>query len=402
MEMSESVNVDSDVVLDENGNPIPPLTEDDIIYIDDGNFSEAEDESETLEAQQQIENEQNTPDDDSLISFEGHTDSVYCVKWHPLLPNLVASGGGDDKAFIWDSTTGKSVCELAGHKDSITALGFNRDGKLLATGSYDGTVKIWDSTNGQLVANLEGPSDGIEFISWHPKGNVILGGSIDTTCWMWLSNGTCMNVFGGHSEPVTVGDFTPDGKFVITCSADGSTKLWDPKTAKPLLNIQGHGYHDGPIIAMQIHAATNAIITGSVDSTARIANYSTGKILGTLKGHKDSVEAVGINPSLPYAATASLDKNVNVWDLNTLQLRLSCAHDDGVTRMQWHPKEAPLLISSSKDRTLRMWDCRSGTCVTTWKGHTNTILDFDISADCTRIATGADDQSSLIFKMLEN
>lgn len=54
--------------------------------------------------------------------------------------------------------------ELSGHKDSITCVGFNYDGKLVATGSYDGKVNIWETWTGNLVKTLEGPGDGIEVL----------------------------------------------------------------------------------------------------------------------------------------------------------------------------------------------------------------------------------------------
>ena len=76
-----------------------------------------------------------------IQKFEGHSDSVYCVA---MSPNgaVGASGGGDDKAFIWSSTDGSMIHELSGHTDSITDLQFNAQGNLLATASYDQTVKV--------------------------------------------------------------------------------------------------------------------------------------------------------------------------------------------------------------------------------------------------------------------
>jgi WD40 repeat protein len=40
-------------------------------------------------------------DDDSLQAFEGHGDAVLAVAWSPTQPDLVATGGQDDKAYLW-------------------------------------------------------------------------------------------------------------------------------------------------------------------------------------------------------------------------------------------------------------------------------------------------------------
>lgn len=39
---------------------------------------------------------------------------VYSVHVCPTNPDLVASGGGDDKAFLWSAPTGDVIAELSG------------------------------------------------------------------------------------------------------------------------------------------------------------------------------------------------------------------------------------------------------------------------------------------------
>jgi WD40 repeat protein len=48
-----------------------------------------------------------------------------------------------------------------------------------------------------------------------------------------------MNVFAGHSSSVTTGQFTPDGKKIVSGSEDTSLIVWDPKTATSILKITG-------------------------------------------------------------------------------------------------------------------------------------------------------------------
>jgi ribosome assembly protein SQT1 len=98
---------------------------------------------------------------------------VYAVAWSAKHPDLVATGGGDDMAFIWRVGTAAlwgsqhnahfimhisidlsilmcqvgedafeenhgHTLELAGHTDSVVALSFSSSGELLATGGMDG------------------------------------------------------------------------------------------------------------------------------------------------------------------------------------------------------------------------------------------------------------------------
>ena len=47
----------------------------------------------------------------------------------------------------------------AGHTDSVSAVAFSRDGKLVAVGGMDGRVNVWDVETGELSASLEGPDE---------------------------------------------------------------------------------------------------------------------------------------------------------------------------------------------------------------------------------------------------
>ena len=58
----------------------------------------------------------------------------------------------------------------------------------------------------------------------------MLAGGHDGSAWMWAANGQVMQVFSGHTAPVTCGGFTPDAKSVITGSEDSTIIVWDPKT----------------------------------------------------------------------------------------------------------------------------------------------------------------------------
>ena len=122
--------------------------------------------------------------------FEGHKDSLYAVSGTPSKtlrngkrgPALMATGGGDDVAILWNAETGKQIARLEGHTDSVVAIVFNNTGEYVATGGYDSCVKIWQARGpktGTLIATLEGPGQEIEWIKWHPKGDVILAGSAD-------------------------------------------------------------------------------------------------------------------------------------------------------------------------------------------------------------------------------
>jgi ribosome assembly protein SQT1 len=186
------------------------LNEDLVEIIDDGaDHEDPESDTEVDETgmevidEEVIQEEAIPTNDNASFTFTEHTDSVCCVAIHPFDHFIVATGGCDDRAYLWRFSKSENPTEeqwcfpLLGHSDTVTAISFNFNGKLLLTGSYDGTVRIWDVQTKQQIQILEGPED-IEWASWHPKGNAVIAGSKDGTVWLWLThNGQCIQVFAG-------------------------------------------------------------------------------------------------------------------------------------------------------------------------------------------------------------
>eukprot|EP00798_Chlamydomonas_sp_ICE-L_P020057 gene20057-26775_t len=344
--------------------------------------------------------------DDSLHSFEGHEDSVLAVAWSPTHPGMVATGGQDDKAFLWqvgedafDRSESLATCELVGHTDSVASIAFNSSGSLVATGGMDGVVKIWNSSNGNLVSTLEGSGGAIEWVSWHPKGDVVLAGTEDFSMWMWQAqSGNCMQVFSGHQGVVSSGQFTHDGKSVVSTGGedDCSLRVWNPKTGECTLTLQNHPYHTSAITCSAVSADSAVVLTGADNGGVIMANIQTGRILGPLHGHEESVEAVGFSAQVDLAASASVDQKLLIWDCATLGQRGDIKHPGAITRMVFHPV-TPLLFTSCTDGMIRCVDIRTSTVVRTYAGHTNAVQGLALSPSADMFISGGDDHTAKVF-----
>ncbi|KAL5708397.1 hypothetical protein ACHQM5_019196 [Ranunculus cassubicifolius] len=336
--------------------------------------------------------------DDSVHLFTGHTGELYALASSPTQPLLVATGGGDDKTFLWKIGHGDWAQELPERHDSVSSLAFSSDGKLLASGGLDGLIQIWDVSSGSLKCKLEGPGSGIEWVRWHPRGHVVLAGFEDSTVWMWNADKNAyLNMFSGHGSSVTCGDFTPDGKTICTGSDDASLRIWDPKEGTNK-EVKGHYYHREGLTCMAITKDSARAITGSKDGSVHMVNITTGKVISSLTGHTDSVECVGLCQSFPWAATGSMDNKLLIWDLNYSSIHSTCQHEEGVTCLAWIGSSIHVATGSG-DGIVRIWDSRSGECVKEFRGHSDVIQSITVTADGEHIVSVSIDGTARAFEL---
>ena len=67
---------------------------------------------------------------------------------------LLASGGYENTARIWDVTSGQCKKTLKGHKDTIWGLDV-LNSNVLVSGSADQTIKMWDISTGRNTKTIK-------------------------------------------------------------------------------------------------------------------------------------------------------------------------------------------------------------------------------------------------------
>eukprot|EP01033_Poteriospumella_lacustris_P007561 gene7561-5438_t len=395
----------------------------DDIPMDDDEDADVPDEMDEVIREEEVnEDAEVVVEDVSYFTCNLHSDATYCIAVHPTIPNLILTGGVDDKAFLWEvprqmsSDAAGSVdiphTEILGHTDTVTSVGFNFNGSQFLTGSYDGTVRIYNVETKELVITLEGPED-IEWAKWHNRGNAVIAGSKDGTVWLWLShNGQCMQVFTGHAGLVNCGGFTLDGKMIITGAEDCSLRVWMPKTGvcKKVF--------DTPRAAVTcVSFSDDTFLAGSEDGYAYLFSQSSLKQVCSLAHASDdsaedsvAVECVGFsNSSFRWMATGGMNQEMKVWE-QTGVCRCVCPHEGGVVALEWHPT-LPYIITASLDRFVRVWDGRNGALLLKLSGHQESVTNLTLahlsfgdsigeeSTAPNAIVTVSDDNTSKVFRV---
>ena len=221
-----------------------------------------------------------------------------------------------DKISIYDLTTGHYVKGFEYFfAPGLIHLDVSPNGKNFASGSdYSHNVKIWNIETGTLVNELEGHTDTILSITYSPDGRYIASGSRDGTVRLWCAlTGKEIKKFFGHKYGTVVSAFFTNGKFLFAnpfSSDDGETsKIWDIETGKEVV-VDGLGCFLG------YNESKSLCCFRGENSTVRIYDTLTGKIVSILRGHADFVDSVSYSPDDKYVATSD-GEAIRIWEIKT-------------------------------------------------------------------------------------
>jgi len=166
----------------------------------------------------------------------GHTGTVCSVSWADS--HLLASGSHDKTARVWDVKAAACAAVCQGHTSRIYCIAWNGDMKRLrlASGSCDGTIRVYDGNLGVCMAKCIGHKGAVYCVAWSGVSRGWLASaSKDFTVRIWdASLGRLVSVFTGHSGPISSVMWSPDGRRLVSCAEDGTTRLWPlPEGATP-------------------------------------------------------------------------------------------------------------------------------------------------------------------------
>ena len=386
-----------------------------------------------------------------LLDLKKHTAVVLAARFSPD-GKKIATASNDKTAMIWDAETGAPLTSCNGHKGVVWSVQFSADGKKLLTASYDYTAKVWDVITGKMLADLKAVFNNTRSAQFSPDTKKIITAN-DNTIKIWdVLSGAVLSEIKGHSNNISAAQFSPDGrKILVTASdsmveildaatgaqlvnlkdtikvryagfsADGkkiitfpwqgnapannTASLWEAATGKLLVTLKGHSNY---INAAQFSADGKKIVTASNDNSARLWDAVTGELLADLTGHAARVNSAQFIQAGRKIITATNDNAIKIWNLATgsllYNLKGQAASFDGGQLSTDGKKIALAAGGDSNDRRLNIhpfdvlvWDLSTGTVLADLKGHTDEISSAQFSADGKKIVTAAADSTVKIW-----
>ncbi|WP_410659464.1 hypothetical protein [Amycolatopsis sp. lyj-112] len=185
--------------------------------------------------------------------------------------------------------------------------------------------------------------------------------------WAWWSlTGAHRQLVGHESAIRAVSTGSMDGRAVaVTGGADGTARMWDLMTRRPLGEPLEPGSDAVTALAIREIADYVVLVTGGDDGRLAAWDLSTGKMLGQpLEGHTNSITsvAVGVVAGKTIAVSGSRDGTARVWDLSDPSAGVQqgipfVKHRSAVNAVALAELDgAMVVLSGGDDKRVHVWD----------------------------------------------
>uniref|UniRef100_A0A8C7FK21 Striatin-3 n=1 Tax=Oncorhynchus kisutch TaxID=8019 RepID=A0A8C7FK21_ONCKI len=323
--------------------------------------------------------------DDVLESFLGLGD----------LADLTVSN--DEADYSYDLPANKDTFRktwnpkytLRSHFDGVRALAFHPVEPVLVTVSEDHTLKLWNLQKTvpakksayfdvEPIYTFRAHVGPVLSLAMTSSGEQCYSGGIDHTIQWWNIPSSNVDPYDtydpsvlagtwlGHTDAVWGLAYSGIKNRLLSCSADGTVKLWNPQEKNPCISTYN---------AEKEHGIPTAVDFNGCDPAHMVASFNTGNaviydletsqaavVFAALPG-ANHINKVVSHPTLPVTITAHEDRDIKFFDNKSGKvIHAMVAHLDAVTSLAVDPNGI-YLMSGSHDCSIRLWNLDSKTCV---------------------------------------
>lgn len=381
-----------------------------------------------------------------VSSMSGHGEAIVSASFSPNGAGL-ASGSGDTSVRFWDITTQTPLHTCSAHRHWVLAVAWSPDAKKVASGCRNGEINVWFSETGKRTANtpLMGHTKWITCLAWEPINcnpdcRRLASSSKDSSIRIWDTVlHRCELTLSGHSMSVTCIKWSANG-LIYSSSQDRTVKVWRGADGVLCRSLDGHAHwvntlalncdyivRTGAFDPVKLNKSESVnvtdenrkelarlaqerydiarkgegdmLVSGSDDFTMFLWKPESAKTpVARLTGHQQLINDVKFSPDMRYIASASFDKSIRLWDGKTGKFITTLrGHVQRVYQLAWSA-DSRLLASASADSTCKIWSMSTRKLMCDLPGHADEVYVIDWSPSGEHVVSGGKDRILKIWR----
>jgi WD40 repeat protein len=306
----------------------------------------------------------------------GHQKPITLMTYHS---GKLYTGSQDCTVRQYEPDSGLCIGVFKGHSKFISSMVISPLDGVLFSGDGGGMILSWALERQLILKTYKCHTKTISCMclqssgSINSKHSIMYSGSFDNTICQWDTNsGTCIRTFTGHTETITSLALSKNGKVIFSSSADKSIRKWNTEDGTCLLKME---QHEGWVWDFVVIPSTFFVFSAGMDGKIIKWNTIAGRALKQLDAHTDSISRLCLTSTRP----THLQKNAVNSTINTTDKDHDNESSNGYT-----------LLSCSWDGTIKQWDCDSGELLQTFVGHTAKVKSMMVIMDRVLISSSED------------
>jgi WD40 repeat protein len=288
-----------------------------------------------------------------------------------VVPNgtHVLTGGADKIVKMWNLTNGQMERAFTGSTDAVRAVAINKNTQLVAAGGTDQVVRVFNFADGKEIEKVKVDAV-VRALQFTPNNLALVAACADKS----------MRAFGvpftpGQTPPPeflkSIQNFTtadvvhdlalaPDNAVFYAAGADKNVQVWKLASTSPTQNFP----HPNIVDCVAFDAKSQTLVSGCHDGKIRIYDLVKKALAKEITAHVQTKPQMLAHPVYTVAFSS----------------------------------DGKQLLSSSFDKTLKLWDIASGNMVREFKafhekdfpkGHQEEIFTAAFSPDGKFVASGS-------------
>jgi striatin 1/3/4 len=323
-------------------------------------------------------------------TLRSHFDGIRAVVFHPI-EEVVITAGEDHVLKLWNlqkTAAAKKTAlldvepsyTLRGHSGPVLSLAMNPTGEFCYSGGIDGTICCWNVPNlgidpydaydpSVLHSRLLAHTDAVWGLSMHGAKSHLLSCSADGTVRLWnpaASHTPLLNTFRLDEDkgiPTSIDFVNDEPNRMLAAYSTNVAYVFDMEHAKPLVTLDYTPSADHTsldrINRILSHPTLPVTITAHEDRHLRFFDNNTGKLIHSMVAHLDAVTSIAVDQSGLYVLSGSHDCSIRLWNLETKTcIQELTSHrkkfDESIHDVAFHPSR-PFFASAGADGLVKVY-----------------------------------------------